>query len=79
MTGINGTVVINFTNNIYYVVTITSIDGGMVGETISSTLSNDCVFSIAGIYKSFVLDAVKRAAASYRVITITSIESDERL
>ncbi len=83
ITGINGTSVLNATTGSYYVLTITSIDGGKVGETSgqnftikSSTLSNDCVFSIAGIYKSCVLDAVKTSAALDRVITITSIESD---
>jgi hypothetical protein len=52
--------VVNATTGSYYVVTITSIDGGRVGETshkAHNSISNDCVFSIAGIYKSFVLDA----------------------
>jgi hypothetical protein len=78
ITGINSTVVLNATSGSYYVLTITSIDDGRVGETraIIFSLSNDCVFSIAGIYMSFVVDAGKIPSALDRVITITSIESD---
>jgi hypothetical protein len=79
-TSINGTFVLNATTASYYVVIITSSDGGKVGETNtgrigSSTLNNDCVFSIAGIYKSTVADAGKTSDALDRVITITSIET----
>jgi hypothetical protein len=77
ITGINVTLVGNAIIASYYVVIITSIDGRKVFDTndlLKLFISNDYVFSIAGIYKSFVDDAVSTLALD-RVITITSIES----
>jgi hypothetical protein len=78
ITSINVTFIVNAILGSYDVVIITSINNKGVGEitTFLWTISNDCVFSIAGIYKPFVLDAGSISAALDGVITITSIESD---
>jgi hypothetical protein len=61
ITGINVTLVGNAIIASYYVVIITSIDGRKVFDTnllLKLFISKDYVFSIAGIYKSSVADAV---------------------
>jgi hypothetical protein len=55
-------------------VTIPSIDGGRVVNTVTKACTSDCVIAIASIYRSGVVDAnLIGSNATYYVATFTSI------